>query len=142
MDAHPSFNVHNQDVKAVNDIYLSNLRSVGGSVRDSVFSSTATNGPSYFQSLLLTDPSIYNEYKFIMDGVEWYTPNISHPWKGGIDIYRSGRVEIRNTRAPLLSVETIGGVKSPFIPRRLVRLCVGPGYQSLHLCGGQEGYRE
>ncbi|MCF7853334.1 MAG: hypothetical protein K9N51_00940 [Candidatus Pacebacteria bacterium] len=91
MDAHPAFNIHYNHVIATTD-GSSNLRSVGGSVRNSIFISRKEirYGP-YFQSVALVDPEIYRDYTFEMENVHWQA---SRP----IGIGNCGTVILRDVR--------------------------------------------
>jgi hypothetical protein len=74
MDSHPAFNVHFNNVRAYRDKGLSNLRSVGGSVRNSVFNSIATSGNTYMGGVAMIEMAILDDYDFLMENVEWNAP--------------------------------------------------------------------
>ena len=102
MDAHPSFNVHYENVRATRETDSSNLRSVGGSVKNSHFSSQGS-GTSYFQSLALVEPQIYDEYEFILENVVWEMPNAKNIW-GGLNCGWGHEFTVRNVTAFALFV--------------------------------------
>ncbi len=101
MDAHPAFNIHYNNVIATTD-GSSNLRSVGGSIRNSIFISRKEiqYGP-YFQSVALVDPEIYRDYTFEMENVHWQA---SRP----INISNCGKVILRDVRNVNRSGEEVG----------------------------------
>jgi hypothetical protein len=109
MDAHPSFNIHYNGVKAKGDRRYSNLRSIGGSIRNSTFSSTNSdpNYSSSFQSLELADPSIYAEYDFDIENVVWEAPYAKGQRQEGVNIFYGRNLSIRNLTAPALTIADV-----------------------------------
>lgn len=92
VNAHPSFNVHYNHVQGGIDSGASNLRSVGGSIRNAQLASDGEIrwGP-YFQTVALVEPSIYDDYEFHMENVRW---RASAP----IRVRRAGTAVFRNVR--------------------------------------------
>jgi len=106
MDAHPSFDVIYEDVVAVEDSDLGNLRSVGGIVRDSRFHSTSTSNFALFQTVALSTPAIYDDYNFTMSNVVWEQPNATSTG-GGLSIGDGGVARFHNVTVPALSLGTV-----------------------------------
>jgi hypothetical protein len=121
MNSHAAFNVNYENVTAIGDTYISNLRSVGGSVRNSVFNSVCTAGSAYWQSLALTDMTIYQNYDFTMENVEWNTPNNSNSWAGVGSSY-GRRAIFKDVNSKTMMFGNAGAINE------------------VHIIGGQIGY--
>ncbi|MCB9101044.1 MAG: hypothetical protein H6632_16010 [Anaerolineales bacterium] len=70
VEAHPSFNIHYSNVDVVDVDFYSNLRCVGGSIRNGTIRHTGKSsyGP-YFHNVELVDKSIYDDYDFVVEGL-------------------------------------------------------------------------
>lgn len=117
MDSHPAFDLHFANVRAT-DLGISNLRSCGGSIRDSVFTSLCTNGQTYFQNLFFStnvlaagDP--YADREFIVENVEWNTAIKS----SSVSLHSSlGRRAIfRNVKTGMIYFPVYGGVDEVYL---------------------------
>lgn len=110
IDSHPAFNVHYKDVHVERDEQLSNLRSVGGSLRKvRVHTLESTSATSYFQSLAggITS-TLYTDSDFLAEDIEIVAPAKS---SGNVLGCANGRSAFfRNVRVPLpLNIGAIVG---------------------------------
>lgn len=101
VEAHPSFNVHYENVIAGKEQGASNLRSVGGSIRNAVFINTGEPVRPYFQTVALVNQDIYDQYTFEMENVHWRAA-------APVFVHNVGKAVFRNVQSMDLDGQPLG----------------------------------
>lgn len=113
ISSHPAFDVHYDDFRTKRESHISNLRTVGGSLRNGRIHTIADDSAGYpqFQSIIMKPEYEYlhDDADLDIDGVKWDAPNrITLP---PVAVNYGRNVTVTNTRAPAFGVSLNGANK-------------------------------